>query len=49
MSDDGGVVAGGPGKLAAVAGLLLQVAHNGSLQRFYVYLSAKSPTPIKQY
>merc|ERR1719239_1377360 len=32
VGDDGGVVAGGPGELAAVASLLLQVAHNGSLR-----------------
>ena len=48
MGDDGGVVAGGPRELATVASLLLQVAHNGSLQRFYVYLP-RVPTPIGQY
>merc|ERR1719234_960227 len=32
VGDDGGVVAGGPGKLAAVPSLLLQVAHNDSLR-----------------
>merc|ERR1719352_1080651 len=31
VGDDGGVVAGGPGKLATVASLLLQVAHDSSL------------------
>ena len=32
VGDDGGVVAGSPGHLAAVSVLLLQVANNGSLR-----------------
>merc|ERR1719266_218327 len=32
VSDHSGVVAAGPGHLAAVTGLLLKVAHNGSLR-----------------
>ena len=31
MGDHGGIVAGGPGELAAITSLLLKVAHDGSL------------------